>query len=172
MTQCGAMKSPRQVKVPLRSAAATCATLQGDERSSRMFLILLLVTFAIAAVCSFIVVRLFERPIGAILRRIISDDLGNAWLRYLKFATYVVGISGGVRIWELEKYINPLMYEKDSVPLTLNASRWTLEVYRTVISTMQSTAWMLLVFFVCALIAYVVVRGFELRRQGPTQKPG
>jgi hypothetical protein len=64
------------------------------------------------------------------------------------------------------------MYEQGSVPLTLNASRWTLEVYRTVIETMQSTAWMLLVFFVCALIAYVVVRGFELRRQGPTQKPG
>lgn len=136
-----------------------------------MFLSLLLVTFAIAAACSFLVVKLFERPIGAILRRIISDDLGNAWLRYLKFAIYVVGISGGVRIWELEKYINPLLYEQGGVPLTLNASRWTLEVYRTVISTMQSTAWMLLVFFLCAMVAYVIVRGFELRRQGPAEKP-
>jgi hypothetical protein len=134
-----------------------------------MFLTLLFVTFAIAATCSLIVVRLFERPIGAILRRIISDELGTAWLRYLKFATYVVGISGGVRIWELERYITPIM--DTQAPLTLTANRWTLEVYRTVIATMQSTAWMLLVFFICALIAYVIVRGFELRRQGPTQKP-
>jgi hypothetical protein len=40
----------------------------------------------------------------------------------------------------------------------LNTDRWTLEVYRTVIETLQSIAWMLLVFFVAALIAYVVVR--------------
>lgn len=41
-----------------------------------------------------------------------------------------------------------------------------LEVYRTVIGTLQSLAWMLLVFFGFALIAYVVVRGLQLRRQG------
>jgi hypothetical protein len=31
---------------------------------------------------------------------------------------------------------------------------------------MQSTAWMLLMFFFFALIAYVIVKGPELRRQG------
>lgn len=134
-----------------------------------MFLSLLLVTFAIAAGCSFVIARLFARPVHAILQRIISDDLGSAWQRYLTFAIYVVGISGGVRIWELERYITPI--ENGGVPLTLNLDRWTLEVYRTVIATAQSTAWMLLVFFVCALIAYVLVRGFEFRRQGPTEHP-
>jgi hypothetical protein len=49
----------------------------------------------------------------------------------------------------------------------LDADRWTLEVYRTIIGTLQSIAWMLLVFFVAALIAYVVMRGFELRRLTP-----
>jgi hypothetical protein len=53
--------------------------------------------------------------------------------------------------------------ERNAAPLTLNADRWTLEVYRTVIGTLQSVAWMLLVFFAFALIAYVVVRGLELR---------
>jgi hypothetical protein len=38
-----------------------------------------------------------------------------------------------------------------------------LEVYRTVIETLQSTAWMLLVAFVFLLIAYVIARGMELR---------
>jgi hypothetical protein len=39
-----------------------------------------------------------------------------------------------------------------------------LEIYRTLIGTLQGNAWLLLVFFVAALIAYVIVRGFELRR--------
>jgi hypothetical protein len=42
--------------------------------------------------------------------------------------------------------------------------RWTFEVFRTVIGTLQSLAWLLLVFFVFALIADVVVGGLELRR--------
>ena len=96
-----------------------------------------------------------------------SSTFSSAWQRYIKFAIYVVGISGGVRIWELEKYITPR--GKDAEPVVLNMDRWTLEVYRTVIETLQSIAWMLLVFFVFALIAYVVMRGFELRhaRQTP-----
>jgi hypothetical protein len=45
----------------------------------------------------------------------------------------------------------------------LTTERWILEVYRTLIGTLQSVAWMLLVFFVFALIAYVVVRIGERR---------
>jgi hypothetical protein len=127
-----------------------------------MFLTLLAVTFTIAVLCSFGVARLFDRPIGAILSRIVAEELSSAWHRYIKFGIYVVGVSGGVRIWELEKYITP--HTKDVQVPALNADRWVLEVYRTIIETLQSVAWMLLVFFVFALIAYVVVRGFELRR--------
>jgi hypothetical protein len=131
-----------------------------------MLLTLLPATLAIAILVSLIVVRLFHQPIAAILRRIVSDELSSAWQRYVTFAIYVVGVSGGVRVWELEKYINPR--SKDVPPIVLNADRWTLEVYRTIIETLQSIAWMLLVFFVAALLAYVVVRGFELRRQTPS----
>ena len=76
----------------------------------------------------------------------------------------VVGVSGGGRIWALEKYITART--KDAEPVILTADRWVLEVYRTLIGTLQSAAWLLLVFFVFALIAYVIVRGFELRRAG------
>lgn len=127
-----------------------------------MFITLLVVTFSVALIASFLVVLLFDKPIATILARIVAGELSSAWLRYMKFAIYVVGISGGVRIWELEKYITPR--SKDGEPIVLNADRWTLEVYRTVIETLQSVAWMLLVFFIFALIAYVVVRGFELRQ--------
>ncbi len=47
----------------------------------------------------------------------------------------------------------------------LTADRWTFEVFRTIIGTLQSLTRLLLVFFVFALIAYVVVRGLELRHE-------
>ena len=127
-----------------------------------MFITLLIVTFLLSIVTSFGVAALFNRPIGAILNRIVAEELSSAWHKYIKFAIYVVGVSGGVRIWDLEKYITPR--EEDAEIIVLNVERWTLEVYRTLIGTLQSVAWMLLVFFVFALVAYVVVRGFELRR--------
>ena len=126
-----------------------------------MFLTLLLVTFAIAALFSFIVARLFDQPIRKILNRIISEEIGAAWHRYIQFAIYIVGISGGVRIWKLEQYISP--ESKDMPILALTRDRWVFEVYGTIMATLQSTAWMLLVVFLFALIAFVILRAFELR---------
>src|SRR5690606_12927604 len=93
--------------------------------------------------------------------RIIDDPISAAWHRYITFAAVVVGISGGVRIYSLERYIMPLGdVEEGTVRevLTLNSERWTLEIYRTVIECLQSMAWMYLLVFLFALIAYVIVR--------------
>ena len=46
----------------------------------------------------------------------------------------------------------------------LNAERWVLEVYRTVIGSLQGIAWLLLAFFVFALIAFVIVKLNEIKR--------
>jgi len=120
-----------------------------------MFLTLLIVTFMIAVLVTFTVASVFKKSVSGILDRLLVRELSTAWQRYMTFAIYVVGISGGVRIWELEKYINPRA--KDQPELLLNRDRWVLEVYRTVIETLQSVAWLLLAFFVVALVAYVVV---------------
>lgn len=135
-----------------------------------MFLTLLLVTFSVALLVAFVVARLFSEPIRRILERVVAPDLAGAWHRYLLFALYVVGISGGVRLWSLEQYVNPR--DPKSAPLVLTPERWTLEVYRTVIETLQSTAWMLLVAFVFLLIAYVIARGLELRASRRETPPG
>ncbi len=134
-----------------------------------MFITLLVVSFLISLSVILFVVRLFQNSMRLILDRVVSPDLSGAWLRYLSFATVVVGVSGGVRIWELEKYITGETI--DDKPIILNLDRWVLEVYRTLIGTLQSAAWLLLVFFVFALIAYVIVRAFELLRSGspPTE---
>jgi len=131
-----------------------------------MFLTLLLITFIIAITVSLIIVKIFDKSIKKILSRIIKDDISSSWAGYLKFAIFVVGISGGVRIWQLEQYIQPYNLGK---PIVLTSERWVLEVYRTIIETLQSIAWLLLVFYVIALIAYVIVRGQELKRNSEVQ---
>ena len=110
-------------------------------------------------------VRIFAGPIDGILKRIIADEISSAWLKYLKFAIYVVGVSKGVRVWELERYITPLRFDEKAQILQLTRDRWVLEIYRTIIETLQGIAWLLLVFFVFALIAYVIVRVFELKQK-------
>ena len=130
-----------------------------------MFLALLLVTLLIALAVSLLVARAFSGPVDRILQRIIADEISNAWLKYLKFAILVVGVSAGVRIYELEKYISPMRWDKDAKVLQLTDERWVLEIDRTIIETLQGIAWMLLVFFVFALIAYVIVRLGEMRRE-------
>ncbi len=127
-----------------------------------MFFSLMLVTFCLAAAVAYAVIRFFDRPIAAILHRIIQDEISGAWRQYIKFAAFVVGISGGVRIYQLERYITPPSEEIDE--LVLSTERWALEIYRTIIDTLQSIAWMYLVVFIFALIAYAIVKGFELRR--------
>jgi len=130
-----------------------------------VFIWLLIVTLTVSAAVCLLINRAFDQPIGKILLRLVAEELASAWHRYLAFAIYVVGISGGVRIHSLDRFVSP---QNDSRHiLELNLERWILEIYRTIIGTMQSVAWMLLVFFVFALIAYVVLRGFELRRPAP-----
>src|SRR5688572_15318221 len=105
-----------------------------------MFFSLLLVTLLISVAVAYLALRLFDASIGTILRRIVSEELSSALHRYIKFAAYVVGISWGVRVYELERYITPGRETPTGLPIVLNTERWTLEVYRTIISTLQSIA--------------------------------
>ncbi|MEN3293660.1 MAG: hypothetical protein V7642_2913 [Burkholderiales bacterium] len=128
-----------------------------------MFLMLLLATLLVASGVSAAVMVAFTKPLDAILRRIIADEISTAWLKYLKFAILVVGISAGVRLYQVEKYVTPARVDRGAMAAELTFERWVFEIYRTVIETLQGIAWMLLVFFVFALVAYVVVRLAELK---------
>ena len=141
-----------------------------------MFFSLLLVTLVTAGLVSFIAARAFSRPVESILNRLIADEIAGAWVRYMKFAIYVVGISGGVRIHSLERYAIPQPTPRrlpereafeaaaEAVKLELTSERWVLEIYRTIIESLQAVAWMLLVFFLVSLGMYVIVRVSEMRR--------
>ena len=134
-----------------------------------MFYYLMISTFVLALGVSFMVMRLFSQSIQDILARIIQDPIHDAWAKYTKFAGMVVGTSSGIRIYDMEKYITPLTYAGNDrkIVIELTPERWVLETYRTVIETLQGLAWMMLVFFMVALIAYVIVRWSEINYQKP-----
>jgi hypothetical protein len=125
------------------------------------FLLLLIVTLVIAVVTAFLVIFFFRKPIDKIFGRIIGEDLATAWRKFLTFALFVVGVSSGVSIWELQRFIQPAT--KDAVKPVLTPEYWGLEIYRTIIQTLGGMAWALLVFFVVALIAFVIVRRKEAK---------
>ena len=130
-----------------------------------MVAILFLATFLVALATSLLVVAIFTKPIDAILHRVVPAEISHAWTRYLQFAIVVVGIGGGVRVWDFEKYM--IAMEPYNAIVELTPDRWVLEMYATVIGTLQSTTMVLLVFFVFALIAVVLARIFDLRAAKP-----
>ncbi len=132
-----------------------------------MFILLLVITLLISLGISFGVMLAFSKPLNAILHRIIADEISAAWLKYLKFAILVVGVSAGVRVREFEKYISPSQWDKDARVVEFTTQRWVLELYQTAIETLQGIAWMLLVFFMFALVAYVIVRIAESKMGEP-----
>ncbi|MBN1213611.1 MAG: hypothetical protein JXA92_13650 [candidate division Zixibacteria bacterium] len=125
------------------------------------FLLLLVVTLLISVIVAGLVVLFFRKPIDKIFTRIIGEDIASAWRKFLTFALFVVGVSSGVSIWKLERFITP---EEGAPVPQLTAEFWGLEIYRTIIQTLGGMAWALLIFFVVALIAFVIVR----RKESPT----
>ena len=125
-----------------------------------MFFALLLMTLGVALLTSLIVVLFFRKPIRQILNRVIGEDLASGWQRFLLFAVFVVGVSSGVQIWKLEQYLHPDpgLPKGAARVLELDTASIALEIYRTVIQTLQGVAWALLSFFIVALIAYAIVR--------------
>jgi hypothetical protein len=135
-----------------------------------MFLGLLFVTVIVALAVSVMTAWVFSKPLDSILKRIIADEISSAWLKYLRFAMIVVGVSFGVRVHDLERYLGPALVSKEAQTVGLSTERWVLEIYRTAIESLQGIAWMLLVFFVFALIAYVIVRIGEMRSEQTSPK--
>ena len=139
-----------------------------------MFLLLLFVTFAVAFAVSFAVMWLFTKPVDSVLRRIIADEISAAWSKYMKFAILVVGVSSGVPVHDLERYVSATLGGREvQSAASLSFDRWIFELYSAGIEALQGIAWMLLVFFAFALIAYVIVRIGEMRTEAKTvTEPG
>ena len=126
------------------------------------FILLLTVSLLVAVIVTTIVVLFFRKHVDKILGRIIQDEISIAWGKFITFALYVIGISSGVNVWRLEKIVAP--EGEGIIKPVLNAEYWGLTIYRTIIDTLGGMAWALFLFFVVALIAFVIVKRGETKR--------
>ncbi|HCF94750.1 MAG TPA: hypothetical protein DEW46_06795 [Verrucomicrobia bacterium] len=128
-----------------------------------MFLFLLFTLLAVAVLLTSAVVVAFRKPIQGIFSRLIGEPLSDAWVRFLTFALYVVGISSAVHAYRLDQYVST--QHGGDVIAELNVNTWVLEIYQTVRSVLGGLAWSLMSFFIIALIAFIIVRACELKRE-------
>jgi hypothetical protein len=125
-----------------------------------MFFSLLFATLLTSLVTSAVIAFVFRKSIGGILARVLRDEISMAWQRYIMFAVIVVGVSSGVNLYKLEQYtegsqghwiekpgVEKTHDEQEWQPPVLNDETWTLEIYRSIVGTIQGIAWALLVFF-------------------------
>ena len=139
-----------------------------------MFITLLAITLGVSLLTAGIVVMFFRRPIRQILDRIIGENVAEAWQKFLTFSLFVVGVSAGAQVWKLEQYLQPQPIGPDGKTrvLALDGPAVALEVYRTIIQVLQGMAWALLVFFMVALIAFVLVKAGERKSGGAAPPAG
>ena len=130
--------------------------------SLKMFFTLLFILLGVSAVTTIPVVLFFKKYIKAILKRLIGDPLYKSWERFITFALFVVGISSTVNPHRLEKYV--LKSRTDQIITELSPEAWFLEIYQTFLTVLSSLAFSLMSFFTVALIAYIIVRGLELKK--------
>lgn len=90
-----------------------------------MFLLLLISSTLVALGAALLTVRFFDAAILRILHSILGAELASAWQRYLRFAIVVVGVSGGVRPLDLEKYIAPNCSAPPRRNCRWSAGRWS-----------------------------------------------
>jgi len=133
-----------------------------------MFVALFGASFVLALALSVAVAWVSREAIESVLRRFVADHVVRAaFSKYIRFAIVVVGISTGTRVRVLQEYISATSENKAAMAAALTQEFWVLEIYRTIVGTLEGMAWLLLLCFFLALIAPVIVRMAKLEPVQP-----
>lgn len=124
-----------------------------------MFPAFLVVPPIVAAIISFCVVKVFEKPIAAILSRIITDEVSRFFVKYVKLTTYLVGISRGIRIFQLYEDMRKL--NAGSQDFDWIEILWMSGIYGTIIGTLQAIVHIYLWLFLLLSLLYIMVKVLE-----------
>lgn len=126
-----------------------------------MFFGLLFSSFLVSVFFALLTVYIFRGSLKKTLTRVVGEGLADSWKKFIQFALFVVGISGGVKPWNMERYL--IQPDSGAKQLVLTNERWVLEIYMVIIDTLQAMAWMLFVYFIFALITIGIIRIFEMK---------
>ncbi len=123
-----------------------------------MVYLLLLFSLLVSLLAGMIVHLIFKKPLQNILKGLFPEEIYEGWYRYIIFAIYIVGISSGVKIWKINEYI------ENAAELT--KTKFFISIYDSLIQAFMGTVWLLFVFFMFTMIAYVIVRLVERKKEG------
>jgi hypothetical protein len=140
-----------------------------------MFIALFGASFVLALVLSATIAWLSREALDTILRRFVVDPVvRSGFEKYIRFAIVVVGISSGTRVKPLQEYISAAEWNKPALQAALTQEFWTLELYRTVMGTLEGVAGLLLLCIFLALMAPAVLRMLKVeppKKLGQHEKP-
>jgi len=111
---------------------------------------------------SIIAMFFFSKPIRVMVSSILPDELATAWSTFMRYMIVVIGVGGGVRIYNYEKYLDT--GAADHVPVPLTSGRWALELYDTLLNTLSSIGWLVFWLFAIVMIAYVILKVRERKK--------
>lgn len=123
-----------------------------------MFYSLLLSSLVTSIILSLIVVSLFKKSVESMLSKVIEVDIYSEWSKYISFVMYVVGITSGIKISELQKFTENTSFLN---PDYFNFEKVALNVFLSAKETAQSLAWLLFVFYMVVLISLVIIKIFS-----------
>ena len=126
-----------------------------------------IVSFVTAGFVSICVASVCEKPLSILMRRIVQNETGSAFTKCVRYATYLVGISHGVRLhpigFEIVAHFSEHDYEFPAHILEHNLDYQLLLMWMqmVIIQSLTAIAYMYLAFFVFGLIAYITVKARE-----------
>src|ERR1700739_1847721 len=123
-----------------------------------MFVVLFLVTLAVALGVSYIIAKGSKHPIENVLHHFFAPHLSAAFAKYLQLAIVLVGVCAGTRVRALQDYISAPDYNKRAMLEQLTQEFWVMKLYRTVIGTLEGILWLIFLFALVVIVAVAIMR--------------
>ena len=120
-----------------------------------------IVLFATAGLVSFCVASVCEKPISILMRRVIQNETSRMFTRYVRYSTYLVGISYGVTVNPLSSELRIHMLEHisiDRVSFHPEWWMWLIWIQPIIMQSLTAIAFMYMALFLLGLLAYITVK--------------
>ena len=116
------------------------------------------VSFVTAGLVSFCVAIVGNKPLSIFMRRIIQNETSRMFTKYVRYATYLVGISHGVGVHPIGFEIVTHFSEERNLDYQL-LLMW---IQMVIMHALTAIVYMYLAFFIFGLIAYISVKAREM----------
>lgn len=120
----------------------------------------LMLAYTAAGVVAIGVVAAFSTSIEMTLFRLLPDEAGPHWARFVKFAVGVSAFAGGLPTRPI-----PTFVDRNAPPPPPGVADGLMMVMSSASGALMAAAWVLLIFFAVTLISLTAGRAYQAVRQ-------